>query len=366
MSRLADRLVYRLEATRQMPDFEVEAGPESLDVGPGGSVELNVTVRRLGGFNGPVRIAVEGLPATVKAADLTLAPNQEKAKLKLTAEPGAGSWTIRIVGKSEANGQALERAAMAPVTNSAEPALASAPRYADDVLLTVKMPPPFTLEADDSYVFMNLGTLYPAKVKIIRSPGFTGPVTLSIADRQPRDPQGITFDPIVVSDQATEVSIPMRLPQGPRGNPIVRMHVKGEGMFRDAAGREWHVVQTSVKQVVLRTQAPVFSMEAEPSVLRATAGTRVPVRFRLGRTGVVSAAAEVRLSLPAGMRGITMEPVTVAAGQSEVEAVLTVAPDAVLGADDQLWFEASTKRSDNGYTVFFRTPVEFDLRTATR
>ncbi|MCC2672203.1 MAG: hypothetical protein K0Q72_4675, partial [Armatimonadetes bacterium] len=308
----------------------------------------------------------DGLPEKVRAADLTLAPGQDKAKLKLTGDAPAGSWTIRLLGKGEADGKAIERRALAPVTNAAELAVASAPKYADDLLLTVTMPPPFRIEADDSYVFMNLGTLYPAKVKIIRSPGFTGPITLSIADRQPRDPQGITFDPITISDQATEVSIPMRLPQGPRGNPIVRMHVKGEGMIRDAEGRERHVVQTSVKQVVLRTQAPVFSMEAEPSVLRAVPGTRVPVRFRLGRTAVVPAAAEVRLRLPEGTRGISMDPVTIPAGQSEIEAVLTVAADAVLGAEDQLWLEGSTKRSDNGYTVFFRTPVELDLRAPAR
>ncbi|MCC2672957.1 MAG: putative subtilase-type serine protease precursor, partial [Armatimonadetes bacterium] len=49
MSRLGERLVYRLEATPQAPDFEVEAGAEAVDLAPGGSVEITVSVRRLGG-----------------------------------------------------------------------------------------------------------------------------------------------------------------------------------------------------------------------------------------------------------------------------------------------------------------------------
>jgi hypothetical protein len=270
------------------------------------------------------------------------------------------------LGKATAEGQELRRFAVTPVTNPAELALGSAPRQRDDLLLTVRFPAPFKIEADDSYVFMNLGTHYPAKVVLTRNPGFTAPITLSEADRQPRDPQGITFDRLEITDGKSEVFLPMHLPQGPRGNPIVRMYVKAETVVKDAEGREQYVLQTSVKQVVLRTQAPVFSMEVEPTTLRTSPGTRVPVRLRLGRTALVAGAAEVRLQLPEGMRGVHMDPVTVPAGQSDVEAVLNVAPDATLDLDEPLWLEASTRRGDNGYTVFYRVPVELEIAASVR
>ena len=368
MSRLGERLVYRLDASIQLPDFEVEAGPEAADLSPGGSVEVNVTVRRLGGFAGPVEITTADLPAGLTAAPLTLAPNQDKGKLKITAsaEARSGSGQIRIVGKGMAEGQELRRLASLPVTNPAQLSRGSAPRQREDLLVTVRYPVPFKIEADDSYVFMNLGTHYPAKVTLTRNPGFTAPITLSAADRQPRDPQGITFDRMEVADGKGVVFLPMHLPQGPRGNPIVRMHVKAEAVVKDGDGHEHYLLQTSVKQVVLRTQAPVFSMEVEPATLRTRPGTRVPVRLKLGRTATAAGAAEVRLQLPDGMRGISMEPVTVPAGQSEVDAFVNVAADATLDLEEPLWLEASTKRGDNGYIVFYRVPVELEIAAPKR
>lgn len=367
MSRLGERLVYRLEAHSQAPDFELEAGPEAPDVSRGGSAEINVSVRRLGGFAGPLTITAEGLPAGVSCVALTLNEKQDKGKLKLTAVDDArpGSGPIRIVARGVLEDREATRAASVPVANPAEVALGSAPRYRNDLLLTVRYPIPFKIEADDSYVFMNLGTLYPAKVTVTREPGFTAPLAFSAADRQPRDPQGITFAPMVVAGQEKEVFFPMRLPQGPRGNPIVRMYVKAEAVVKDAEGREWHLLQTSPKQVVLRTQAPVFSLDVEPAVVRAKPGTQVPLRFRLGRTASVPGNAEIRLSLPGGMQGFTLDEVPVKAGTSEAEGLLRIAPGATLGTDNRLWFEATTKRGDNGHTVFFRVPVELDLLQAT-
>ena len=96
------------------------------------------------------------------------------------------------------------------------------------MLLTVPYPSPFKIEADDTYAFVNLGTMYPARITVTRTPGFTAPLLFSMADRQPRNPYGITFPPMVVQDQRSEVFFPMRLPQGPRGNEIVRVFVRAE------------------------------------------------------------------------------------------------------------------------------------------
>ncbi|MGV3719269.1 MAG: hypothetical protein ACO1SX_00035, partial [Actinomycetota bacterium] len=331
MSRLGERLVYRLEAAPQGPDFEVEAAVEAVTGATGGKAEINLTVTRQGGFDDDVTLTADGLPAGVTAEPLVLKGNQNKGKLTLaiSAAARAGSWPLRLIGTASGAAGQMVRAAAMPNSTAPETALGAAAQTVDDLLLTIRFPAPFTIEADDSYVFMNLGTLYPAKVKITRSPGFTGPITISMADRQPRDPQGITFHSTVITDpQQTEVFIPMHLPQGPRGNPIVRTHVKAEAVVKDETGREWRVMQTSQKQVVLRTQAPVFSLEVEPAVLRAPAGARVPVRFKLGRTGVVSGPAEIRLAAAEGMQGVSMEPVVVPAGQSEAEGVLVLAPDA--------------------------------------
>jgi hypothetical protein len=56
-----------------------------------------------------------------------------------------------------------------------------------------------------------------------------------------------------------------------------------------------------------------------------------------------------------------MEPVSVAAGETEVNGTLRVAPDAVLGDAPELWFEVVSKR-DTGQTIFYRAKLIFDLR----
>ena len=39
-------------------------------------------------------------------------------------------------------------------------------------------------------------------------------------------------------------------------------------MVKDPGGREWHLLQTSPKQVVCRCMAPVLSLSVEPEVAR--------------------------------------------------------------------------------------------------
>jgi hypothetical protein len=367
MSRLGERLVYRLEAVPQPPDFQVEASAELLDMQPGGVGDLEVAVRRLGGFAGAVQLEVQGLPEGVAAAPLELPPGQEKAKLHLTAVAGcrSGSWPVRIAGKALLGGAETTRLARAPVANPAETALGSAPRWLEDVLLTVRFPAPFKIEADDSYLFLNLGSLYPARITVTREPGFTEPLLFTMADRQPRHPYGVTFPPMTVTGTATEVFFPMRLPQGPRGNEIVRVYVKAETAVKDREGREWRLLQTSPKQVVSRTVAPVLSLSVEPDALRAKPGSAVPIRFRVGRTAMAAGAAEIRLQPAPGVTGISLDPVQVPAGGSEAGGTLRVAQGANLGRASDLWFEITSRR-DNGQAVFYQARLVFDLRPSPR
>jgi hypothetical protein len=363
MSRLGERLVYRLEAVPQASDFRLELAAEGLDTQPGAGGEIEVRVSRLGGFAGLVRVTVEGLPPGMSAAPLELPVGQEKAKLKLTAAPDcrAGSWPVRVVGHATVDGADLARSATAPVGNPAELTLNSAPREVEELLLTVRYPTQFTIVADDSYLFLNLGSIHPAKINIQRQPGFTAPLHFSMADRQPRNPFGIEFRPVTVTGSEAAAYVPMVLPQGPRGNEIARCYVKAEAVVKDADGREWHLLQTSSKNVVSRTIAPLLSLVVEPDAMRVEPGAAVPLRFHLGRTAESMDAAEVRLLPALGVRGITFDPATVAPGATEAEGMLRVDANAAMGQETELWFEVTSKRS-TGQTLFYRARLEFDLR----
>lgn len=65
----------------------------------GSSVGIELTVKR-SGFNGPITIAVDGLPPNVSASPLTIAPDSTKASVTLTATAAAaqGESAITISG----------------------------------------------------------------------------------------------------------------------------------------------------------------------------------------------------------------------------------------------------------------------------
>ena len=63
-----------------------------------------VHVVRTGGFNGPVKVEVEGLPAEVTASPLTIGPTMTQGVIVLTAKADAkiGATNVKVIGKAEA------------------------------------------------------------------------------------------------------------------------------------------------------------------------------------------------------------------------------------------------------------------------
>ncbi len=355
---------YSLALSAVKPDFMLASAVEFVDVAPGKAADVKVDVTRLGGLTAPIRVWAEGLPAGVTGAPVTANPGQAQIRLSFKADAAAlsGSADVRIVAEAANGDETLRREAVFAVVNPADWAQGAAPRTRGDLLVTVTAPAPFEFDADDSYLFLNLGSIHPARVFIKRQPGFTAPMRISMADRQPRDPYGITYTPIEVPDGKSEAFIPMYLPQGPRGNEITRTHVRAEAVIRDAAGREVHFLRTAPKNVVARTQAPVMSLSAITEVVRGYPGSSVDVTFRLGRTAATKEQAEIQLVDVSGATGLKFAPVQIPAGQTDATGRLEIASDAALGLRPELWFEARSRR-DNGQTVFFRTRVELDLRT---
>jgi len=100
---------YRLEVREPRPDFEVVVLPESpvndakaLMRWPWvlrrqGAVAVAVAVVRRDGFDEPVVIQAEGLPAGVTAADCWVPSGQSAGVMVLRAGPEAGRWSGRLV-----------------------------------------------------------------------------------------------------------------------------------------------------------------------------------------------------------------------------------------------------------------------------
>jgi len=88
------RYAYRLTGFEVQPDFVLTVPSDAFTVAPGQSTEVVVTVDRRDGFNQPIELRCEGLPAGVTAAAAVSQPEGDSAK------------TVKIVIQAEATATA--------------------------------------------------------------------------------------------------------------------------------------------------------------------------------------------------------------------------------------------------------------------
>ncbi len=114
-----DRYAYRLTIREAAPDFLLLADPANLNVPRGGRVPLSVSAVRLDGFDGEIRVELEGLPPGITATRGAIPAGQDSTVLLVSATASAASSEafegqvvpFRVVGRARANGSEIVRAA---------------------------------------------------------------------------------------------------------------------------------------------------------------------------------------------------------------------------------------------------------------
>lgn len=111
------RLAYRLAVRPPAPDFRLAAATgESYGAAllrKGGRDVIRVYAQRRDGYQGEIRVAVEGLPPGVTASEIVIGPGCDLGTIVLTAAADApvGDASVRVVGKGMVNGAEVVRAA---------------------------------------------------------------------------------------------------------------------------------------------------------------------------------------------------------------------------------------------------------------
>lgn len=105
---------YRLAIREACPGFELiavaerpyneqrQAYPASPLLRKGGTFPLRILARRLDGYDGPITIVAEGLPAGVTAPAVTLSAKEHVTRFVLAASPDAAPWSGSIQLKAKA------------------------------------------------------------------------------------------------------------------------------------------------------------------------------------------------------------------------------------------------------------------------
>ncbi len=105
---------YRLTVREPRPDFRLSVTPRNPNVPAGGAVPLTVTALRLDEFDGPIQVAVEGLPAGLRASSGAIAPGQDTVTLLLSADEGARldqAIPMQVAGRARIGGRTVEHVA---------------------------------------------------------------------------------------------------------------------------------------------------------------------------------------------------------------------------------------------------------------
>jgi len=116
---------YRLVIRKAAPDFAIVAWPlhmglrngdrnalsKPIALRGGATMALEVVAIRRDGFDGPIELVMENLPAGVRAQGLTIPAGQSRGIMLLTAEVDAprGITNAEFVGRAEINGETVTR-----------------------------------------------------------------------------------------------------------------------------------------------------------------------------------------------------------------------------------------------------------------
>jgi hypothetical protein len=329
--RVADRFrtrggpafAYRLRlAAPPAQGFRLRLAADAVTLPRGGQAKLKVLAERLGGFADAIPLAIDGLPAGVKATNLSVSANQNAVEVSFAADATAAidSVALTVRGEAPVGGRAVSETATLP-----------APRgqpETDTVRLAVALPTPFKIVGDYDLRLAPRGSVYRRKYRIERN-GYDGPVEVSLADRQARHLQGVTGPTAVVPAGVNEFEYPVELPPWMEIGRTSRACVMG--MATVSEGGAEHAVsctsQAQNDQVIAVVETGRLALEAERPSAVARRGGEVAVPVRVRRDKDLTGPIKVELIVPAHVRGVTAEPVVVAAGESRGVLAVKFAAD---------------------------------------
>lgn len=317
-ARGGSEFLYRLSFGPARPDFSLGIAADYVNVLQGGKAELDVTVRRSGGFTGPVDLVVSGLPAGITAEPARVAEGQTLVKLVLTTKDDTRpvNAQLRVVGRAVLAGNIQERVALATPAGGAEGVCADLPN--DAVRLTVQHKPIFKLTCNEAYQYAPRGTVYPYTLQVERLNGFDGEITLQICDRQVQDLDGIEVVERIVPRGIKDIGALVYLPETMHANVQhhCRPYVQGYASFTDRWGQKQAMLAICDKRCMIRTTPPVAKLRAADASIPLGPGAAAECRLVLERTSNFAGPMDVELRDPPP--GVSADKVRIEAGQTTI------------------------------------------------
>lgn len=308
------------------PDFELSLGLDAINaVRDSGETatppakrkgrkedSFHVSVRRIGGFKGDVKLEFPGLPDGVSVSDAILTAKKDFVIPQFTAAPRTtiGAHHVTVRGTAEIDGR--------PITRTAVLRGAPGEPEIESVLLAVALPTPFRTVSDYLLQLPPAGSVVRREYQIERG-GFTGPLTARLADRQIRHLQGVTGPELVIPPGRDRFEYPLTLPPGIELGRTSRAQVMLSGEFTDFDGSR-HILSYSSggqnDQIISIPSGGLLQVALPGKAFRATPRGELELEIRVTRAQSLRAlAVRAALVVPASMTGVRAEPVSVPAAK---------------------------------------------------
>jgi hypothetical protein len=100
-----ENYAYRLMVRPPRPDFRLTVSPRNPNVPVGGTIPVTVTASRIDGFDGPIDVFLEDLPAGLHATRSAIAAGQVSATILLSADANANladAVPLKAIGRAGA------------------------------------------------------------------------------------------------------------------------------------------------------------------------------------------------------------------------------------------------------------------------
>lgn len=347
-TRGGPEFAYRLSVRQARPDFQLSIAADYVNVTQGSRTDLDLTVKRFGGFTGPIELSISGLPDGVTFEPPRIADNQTSLKLALKAidDTRPTDATLRFSGKATIANQPVERLAEVRRLGDVPAAIANS------VQLTVQHKPIFKLTCNEAYQYGYRGTIYPYAMQIERLGGFDGDIHVQLCERQVQDLDGIEVVETLIPPGVTEFKNLVYLPETMHASVQhhCRPYSQAWATFTDKWGQRQSMLSICDKRNMIRTMPTVVKLKSLDNHVAARPGTTVRCQLELDRTPNFNGAMELELIEPAARTGITAERVRIEAGQTRAEVSVRINDSASCPPDLSLRFRA-TGQLREGVTV---------------
>lgn len=321
---------YRLSIEPQAEDFTL-AIPTQLPVPLGSTTKLTIKAVREGGFQGPIPLAITGLPQGVTApADLAIPEKKNDVTIDLTCVPDApaNASLATFTATLTLNGQ--------PVS-----------RQIGTILLATTLKPRIKLtpEGLDDVRKVHRGSTFLAPVLIERLEGYSGPITLEMTAKQQRHRQGLASDEFIVPPDGKRVEYPIFVPEWMETTKTSRMILNGSVQVADPKGTVRTLLQRQELRIGILPEGALMKLSHAAGEPQLKLGGELTIPLSLSVATELREPITISLVPSSEQAGlVSAEPISLPAGQKDAQLTVRFASDAKLVGEQTLLVRAATLR----------------------